>query len=159
MSNDHITNEMADLIQKVESAIYKDRKAYDQWQKDLARTKQENRALKQMIEDGNTYVRLIPEPLEPEKFFTMQVRRGIRYRLFRIRDGGAIAEEHDKGLKAWIELQFKPGMVWEGFTFTWDVSPSEPLKVITPFEWQSSGGKIDPETNLCVPSGFTNQAM
>ena len=159
MSNNHITKEMAELITQVESAIYKDRKAHDQWQKDLARTKQENKAIKKMIDDGNTHVRLIAEPPEPEKFFTTQVRRGIRYRLFRIRDGGEIAKEHDWGLKSWIEMQFKPGMVWRDFTFTWDVSPSEPLKVITPFEWLAEGGKIDQETNLCVPSGFTNQEM
>lgn len=157
MNDNHITKEMADLIQKVESAIYKDRKAIDQWQKDLARIKQENRTLKKMIEEGNDKVSLISEPEKPEKFFSMQIRRGIRYRLFRIRDGGDIAKEHDKGLKSWIEFQFKPGMIWDEFTFTWDVSPSEPLKVISPFEWLAEGGGIDPETGLCVPSGFTKQ--
>jgi len=154
---EHTSQEMAELILKIEDGIYKDRKAQQQWAKDIIKVRNENLLLQKMIDDGNTKIKLAPLPPEPEMFFTRQHRRKIRYRLFRIRDGGPLAVEHDLGLKAWIELQFKPSMNWKGFTFSWDVSPSEPLKVITPFQWLSDGGEIDEDTGLLIPSGFTNQ--
>jgi len=80
-------------------------------------------------------------------------RRQLRYRLFRIRDG---SEEHDQGLKAWFELQFKPGMTWKRFTFEWDVAPKEPLKLITKWEWTKYGGRFD-EVGRCAPPAFTEQ--
>lgn len=95
------------------------------------------------------------------------LRRKIRNRLFRIRD--AIEQnknpekEHDSGLKAWMELQFQPDMTWYkkneqgeiigGFTFDWDVSAKEPLKLIIGFEWD---GKVDTDKR-CVPPAFTKQ--
>jgi hypothetical protein len=92
--------------------------------------------------------------------------------LFRIRDailqGKEPSPEHDSGLRAWIELQFKPGMTWYrfdgnkrvigGYTFEWDVSAEEPLKLIVPFEWD---GYFDEafaaEKKICVPPAFTKQ--
>ena len=84
-------------------------------------------------------------------------RRQVRYLLFRIRDDDDRLHEFDKGLKAFIELQFKPGMNWQNFTFTWDVSATKYLKVITPFEWESSGGRM--KDGFCEPAAFTNQEM
>lgn len=153
---EHTSPEMAKLILAIESAAYKDRKTYQDWEKECKRIRNENLVLQKMRDEGNTKVQLIVPPPEPELFYTKQMRRGIRYRLFRIREGGRVAEEHDKGLKAWIELQFQPDMNWQGFTFNWDVSPSAPLKVITPFEWYSEGGQID--DGLLDPPGFTKQA-
>lgn len=95
------------------------------------------------------------------------LRRRIRYRLFRIREGTR-AEEFDLGLKKTIEMQFSPDMSWKTFTFNWDVAPFDPLVVITPFEWESRGGKFEmqmvmckdgvvrPE-KVCDPSAFTKQ--
>lgn len=86
-------------------------------------------------------------------------RKHIRYRLFRIREGKT---DYDKGLKTYIENQFRPGMTWENFTFDWDVAPMEPLKVITPFEWQTHGGQmesLDAKTTICRPAAFTRQCM
>lgn len=86
-------------------------------------------------------------------------RQQVRYRLFRIREE---KEEFNHGLKEFIENQFKSGMTWSNFTFDWDVAPNNPLKVISPFEWTSLGGKmqiIDDKTMLCDPTGFTNQCM
>lgn len=89
-----------------------------------------------------------------------QVRRKhVRYRLFRIREG---KEQYDNGLKDFIEKQFKPGMKWSDFTFDWDVAPKEPLKVISPFEWNEAGGRmivLDGKTRICEPSAFTKQDM
>lgn len=67
-------------------------------------------------------------------------RRDIRYRLFRIREGRL---EYDNGLKKLIEQQFEPDMKWDNFTFRWDVSPKDPLKVIMEAEWVSEGGAFE----------------
>lgn len=95
-------------------------------------------------------------------------RRHIRYRLFRLRDGST-EMAHDGGLKRWMELQFKPGMNWKNFTFDWDVSPSEPLKIVSIHEWVAEGGlleqfheRTDQGTNVmqtrCTPTAFTKQS-
>lgn len=89
-------------------------------------------------------------------------RRQVRYRLFRIREDKDI---YDNGLRSFIEKQFKPGMSWKNFTYEWDVAPNEPLKVVSPFEWQSCGGRVrsalDPTTGrpVCDPSAFTHQGI
>ena len=100
------------------------------------------------------------------------LRRQIRHRVFRIRDaiirGQQPDPEHDSGLRAWVELQFQPGMSWYkhdaqervvgGFTFEWDVSAKEPLKVIVPFEWDGHfDGDFAAEKKICVPPAFTKQ--
>lgn len=92
------------------------------------------------------------------------MRRKIRYRLFRIRDavkrGQKPKQEYDNGLKKWMELQFHPGMTWDQFTFEWDVSAKEPVKLIIPMEWD---GAYDAELyelcglKKCLPPAFTKQ--
>lgn len=77
------------------------------------------------------------------------LRRSIRNRLFGIRDGKS---EADLGLKKWFELQFRTGMTWNDFTFSWDISCKEPLKLIGPFEWD--GQVFD---GRCDPAAFTHQ--
>lgn len=79
------------------------------------------------------------------------MRRMIRNRLFKIREGINV-EKHDQGLKSWFELQFNDDYAWDDFTFKWDVSVNEPLKLITPFEWD--GNVVD---GRCDPSAFTHQ--
>lgn len=92
-------------------------------------------------------------------------RRKIRYRLFRIRENQF---EFDKGLKKLIEAQFKPGMNWKTFTFNWDISANDPLKVVTPYEWKENGGEFETQNvlcddgivrqkNVCRPFAFTEQ--
>jgi hypothetical protein len=94
------------------------------------------------------------------------MRRNIRYRLFRIRDGRT---EFDNGLRKLVESQLEGRDSIKDFTFTWDVSPSDPLKVINMFEWESEGGKFDRimelcddgisrEKRVCRPPAFTRQA-
>lgn len=93
------------------------------------------------------------------------LRRRIRYRLFRVREGKA---EHDKGLRKVIEAQFTPDMSFEKFTFNWDVSPRDPLKVVTVFEWKEEGGSFETVNvlcedgivrpqKICQPTAFTKQ--
>lgn len=95
-------------------------------------------------------------------------RRQIRHRLFRIRDGRM---EFDKGLRKLFEAQFEPQHTWEKFTFDWDVGVEDPLVLVTPIDWVSSGGKMelltvpDPHTGrpvqqrVCEPTAFTRQEM
>jgi hypothetical protein len=91
----------------------------------------------------------------------LPIRRHIRYRLFRIREGGRICEAYDKGLKAYIERQFTQGITWKTFTFEWDVAPNNPLRIITKdilnTEWRDLGGGFDGADRM-VPPAFTKQA-
>ena len=82
-------------------------------------------------------------------------RRNIRYRLFRIREDN---DPVNDDLKSYIESQFEFGMTWKTFTFTWDVSPQDPLKVITEDMWDDERGGYDPVTGVKSPPGFTHQA-
>ena len=95
-------------------------------------------------------------------------RRKIRNLLFRIIQN-KVWEEWQKplapGLAQIIESQFRPVefggeellMTWKNFATLWDVHPNEPLLVITQREWFHAGGKVDSNTNVLSPTGFTNQ--
>ena len=81
-------------------------------------------------------------------------RRKIRHRLFLIRmDKDTI----DDDLRLHMESQFTSKMGWKNFTFEWDVSPKDPLKVITPEEWTREGGGMDLLTGKMYPPAFTGQ--
>jgi hypothetical protein len=91
-------------------------------------------------------------------------RRHIRNKLFHIQTG----TEDVPGLQKWMELQFKPGWAWKDFTFEWDVSPREPLKVVSIHEWVAEGGVLEYYTERlengipsqrtrCTPTAFTRQ--
>lgn len=82
-------------------------------------------------------------------------RRKIRFRLFRIRDGN---DPVNDDLKEHIQSQFQFGMTWNTFTFTWDVSPVDPLRVITEDAWDEEGGGYDVQTGIKSPPAFTHQA-
>ncbi len=85
-------------------------------------------------------------------------RRDIRYHIFRLRDGINFSEFPEYSqfieLKEIIEKQFIEDMNWENFTYDWDVSAKDPLKVITKFEWD---GQYDKFLNKCHPPAFTKQ--
>lgn len=82
-------------------------------------------------------------------------RRKIRHRLFMIKFGKDDGRKDD--LKSHIQSQFRFGQKWETFTFTWDVAPNDPLKVIAEDEWEKEGGKYDHITGSRMPSAFTRQ--
>lgn len=64
----------------------------------------------------------------------------------------------DMALKQWFEAQFGSSLNWHDFTFKWDVSAQEPLKLITPFEWDGQMLKDKTSgTKFCDPSAFTQQ--
>jgi hypothetical protein len=82
------------------------------------------------------------------------VRRNVRYRLFRIREGNDVVQDD---LKEHIETQFQFGMSWKTFTFTWDVDPNHPLEVIIEDEWDEKKGGYDRTTGVKSPPAFTHQ--
>ena len=82
-------------------------------------------------------------------------RKNIRYRIFRIREGNDPVQDD---LKMFIESQFQFGMSWKTFSYVWDVSPTDPLKVITEDQWDEEGGGYDVMTGIKSPSAFTHQA-
>jgi len=82
-------------------------------------------------------------------------RKNIRYRIFRIREGNDPVQDD---LKQHLQDQFQFGMSWKMFTFTWDVSPTEPLKIIVEDQWEEEGGGYDRMTGIKAPSAFTHQA-
>lgn len=102
------------------------------------------------------------------------LRREIRRKLFQIRNkitNNDVFDDNEKSLKKWFELQFHSGMSWfskgqnneivGGFTWTWDISAQEPLKLIIPLEWDGNfDDGHDPngmKMRLCVPPAFTRQ--
>jgi hypothetical protein len=158
----HVTPEMAALILEVTEAEKKDMSRLDKWKKARdeerklweAKSPQEKQELTKL---GAEYKYDLPEPASK---WVRNIRRKIRYRLFRIREGKS---EYDNGLKAWIEMQFSENMNWGNFTFEWDVSAEDPLRVITPMEWLTTGGQLifEPgtKTRACDPAAFTKQEM
>jgi len=97
----------------------------------------------------------------------LAVRRKLRNRLHRIRQGRT---EFDLGLKKLIEAQFAPNMSWATFTFSWDISPKDPLEVVNTFQWEAHGGKYENRQVMCddgivrsqmfcEPTAFTQQEL
>jgi len=115
--------------------------------------------------EADHLLELKQQSMTASKTALRQLRRKLRYRIFRIREG---RDEHDLGLKKLIESQLEGRDTLDHFTFTWDLSPKDPLKVINMFEWESEGGKFETVTELCDdgiarprrvchPTAFTRQ--
>ena len=145
------------LIAQVFDAIKKDQERLEKWraarenERNLWKIKPEEEK-KKLIKENRGFSEDVPEP---ESKWVRALRREIRYRLFRIREGKS---EYDKGLKKWIELQFREGMTWANFTFIWDVSAIEPLKLIEAMEWDGRMVfDVGSKKKICDPPAFTNQ--
>jgi len=162
---EHITPEMSRLIIEVTDAERKDeariakwRDQYDKQKKEWeSKSESDQRKFKQI---GRGFVYFEKTPLTLHKY-TRAVRRVIRHRIFRIRDNNRLSYKYDNGLKAWIQLQLKEnGLSFNDFTFDWDVSALEPLKIVQPMEWDGDL-VLDPHTKKkhCDPSAFTKQEM
>lgn len=94
----------------------------------------------------------------PNSKWVRAYRRKIRYKIFRIREGKWQTDKELAALKSWFDLQiagFKD-YTWDSFTFEWDVSATDPLKVISSMEWD--GGLIKDQWGThCDPAAFTKQ--
>ena len=64
-------------------------------------------------------------------------------------------------LKEIFDEQLDPNlaMVWERFTFTWDVHPSGNPVVVRKEAWVREGGGFDPDIGVHFPSAFTEQEI
>lgn len=87
-------------------------------------------------------------------------RKRVRNLLLRKR-GGFDMTVQDRALAqaVWdiMHEQVKGHFTLDDFTFQWDIHPKNPLKVITPFQWEQEGGKHDPITGMRDPAAFTRQ--
>lgn len=160
----HASKEMAKVILEVTQAIQADDKAIEIWSKRTAsdRKMQLNEWM-ELSESEKIAKQRGGAPLTDEGSVSMRritraYRRKLRYKIFRLREGKWQTDKELAALKAWYELQFQEGWTFVDFTFLWDVSAVDPLKVVTPFEWDGEvlsgvGGKT------CDPSAFTKQDM
>lgn len=94
------------------------------------------------------------------------VRRNLRNRIFRIRQG---LQEDELGLIPVLKRQFDGDMSLETFTFNWDLGPRDPFRVVHTHDWRAAGGDYeevmvpDPKTGvvkrsrICRPTAFTEQ--
>lgn len=97
----------------------------------------------------------------------LTLRRDIRRRIHKIRIG---RKEFDKGLSKLLIAQFSAGMAIENFTFEWDISASDPLMVVSNFQWVEQGGAFETinevgkdgvtrPKQICYPTAFTRQEL
>ena len=89
-------------------------------------------------------------------------RKRVRNLLLRKRGGFSLSQQDAllaKALSDIIDEQIAGYFSLNDFTFQWDIHPVNPLKVITPFQWESEGGQFDSVTGLRTPPAFTRQAI
>jgi len=115
-----------------------------------------------MTKKKSTYKRKKRKPSEPMIILPKNLqRRKVRYIMFRIkRDAiGTMDRDlrlHADSIKAHFEKEMeKVGFTWGGFTFSWDVSPSDPYKIIKKDlrVWVAEGGSF-----LGRPPGMDKKA-
>ena len=171
----HATPEMARIILTVQNAIAADEKVISAWNR--TRDK-EKKIWNTLSEDKKQEKRRQGLHFSDAKISRVQLRestrafrRKLRYKIFRIRDLTAaktLSEDKElHSLAAWYEKQFRSGWGFVNFTFEWDISAVDPLKVISPFEWDGDvtdqtlrieqGSRI--QGKFCDPTAFTNQEM
>lgn len=160
----HASAEMAKIILDITSAIQRDENALEIWKKrtKVAREK-EQEEWEHLSETEKLIKQRAGNPISSEgtvsmRRFTRAIRRKIRYKIFRLREGKWETDKELAALKSWFEKQFQAEWNFADFTFLWDISAIDPLKVVTPFEWDGDvvpgvGGK------MCDPSAFTKQKM
>ena len=174
-NNAHTSAEMAEIIIMVQNAIRQDeqnilnweagrKKERKKWESLTLQEQQKRRALGMEYTDAQINTVQLRNA-------TRAVRRKLRYKIFRIRDCvAANTLQEDKGLlslASWYEKQFRSGWHFRNFTFDWDISAIDPLKIISPFEWdgevQDQTLRVEDGTHVrgkfCDPTAFTNQEM
>lgn len=161
----HASQEMAQVIVEVEGAKKLDETALEKWHQDRAKAKaiweaKPEAVRKRLLSEGMGWSENAKPPLGSN---VRAVRRKIRYKIFRLREGKWQTDKELAALKSWYEMQFQGGWGWKDFTFKWDVSARDPLKVVTQIEWD--GDVIAEKTGsgslgkFCDPAAFTNQEM
>jgi hypothetical protein len=161
----HASQEMAMLIVEVENAKKVDAESAEKWVRDRAKAKlvwdaKPENVRKHLISEGMGWS---DNAKPPTGSSVRAIRRKIRYKIFRLREGKWQTDKELAALKSWYEMQFQGGWSWKDFTFKWDVSAKDPLKIITQIEWD--GDVVSEKTGsgslgkFCDPAAFTNQEM
>lgn len=103
------------------------------------------------------------KPKNSRDLFTR--RRQLRKALFsvvrhEVKGTGNLNDEL-QALKEIIEPQLNSnlGMKWEGYTFVWDIHPTDITRIIRKEEWVREGGGFDPEFGNHSPNAFTQQEI
>lgn len=113
-----------------------------------------------LIQEIEEKISNIDQP-SPNNSFLRLLRRGLRYKLFLIRNGNWAEDIELQELKKWYESQWQEGWCWvgkeNGFTFAWDISVLNPLRAISPFEWDGNYIQDNNGKKMLDPSGFTKQ--
>lgn len=103
------------------------------------------------------------KPTSSRDLFTK--RRQLRKALFAVVKnqvkGSGNLDDRLQALKEIIEPQLNSnlGMKWEGYTFVWDIHPTEITRIIRKEEWVREGGGFDPEFGNHSPNAFTQQEI
>lgn len=155
---------LAVIVEQVKDAISKDDSDFAAWtaarakEKDIFE-KQTPFARMKSLSEGRGFN---PDAKPPIRKWTRLLRRQLRYKIFRLREGKWQNDAELAAMKQWYELQFQGGWHWRDFTFKWDISAIDPLRVVTPIEWdgdvvaEKTGSSVG---KFCDPAAFTNQEM
>ena len=169
--NKHASPEMARIILTAQRCMAEDEAAIKQWK---AMIKKERSIWAALTENERNRRRAMGTDFVDAQIKEVQLRnktrafrRKLRYKLFRIREGKWQDNSELQALKSWYELQFRQGWSFRDFTFEWDISAIDPLKVISPYEWDGDlikqTERIVEGTNIigkfCDPTAFTKQEM
>lgn len=157
--------ELASVIEQIESARNRDNAEISAWEINRAKArdvwnKMSPKAKELAIKEGRNFTEDVKPP---SRKWTRVLRRQLRYKLFRLREGKWQSDPELAALKAWYDSQFQSGWTWRDFTFKWDLSAVEPLKIVTPIEWD--GDVVAERTGagslgkFCDPAAFTHQDM
>jgi hypothetical protein len=103
----------------------------------------------------------IPDSRRDKILYRRHLRKemfGILKRVYRKQEDQLTVDQ--LALKEIIDVQLDPNlaMVWDGFTFVWDVHPQDGPIVVRREQWGQNGGQFD-ELGQCFPSAFTKQAI
>lgn len=103
----------------------------------------------------------VPDSRRDKILYRRHLRKemfGILKRVYRKQEDQLTVEQ--LALKEIIDAQLDPNlaMVWDGFTFVWDLHPQDGPIVVRKEQWGKNGGQFD-ELGQCFPSAFTKQAI
>lgn len=162
---DTLNPEMIAVVTLIKEAQQKDEAEYQNWVTARAKTKDTwekmtSKLKEQAIREGRAFNENVKPPMRK---WTRTIRRQLRYKLFRLREGKWQSDAELAALKSWYDSQFQSGWTWKDFTFKWDLSAIDPLKIVTPIEWdgdvvaeKTAGGSLG---KFCDPAAFTHQEM
>ena len=168
------TAQLAQIIMQIEAAIAEDEKTIVKFKNNRDKARKEWKNLSE--QDKKNHRAIGTNFAENDNFNDVQlrkktraIRRKLRYTLFRVREGKWKDDPELFAIKSWYEKQFRENWNFNVFTFDWDLSAKNPLKIISPFEWDGdllqqierfiNYGNTRVDGKYCDPTAFTKQEM